>query len=120
MLAQSIHSISGRPLLMLQSIKRALKLKSEDPRLHSCLVRFQFFFEKNESILPEPVKDVIMAHGQEIFKFKSSHERNAEFMKIHNGSLDHRVIGEILKILRPLQGESNHLCYIRCQDACFT
>lgn len=82
---------------MLQSIKRALKLKSEDPRLHSCLVRFQFFFEKNESELPGPVKDVILTQGQEILKFKSSRERNAEFMQIHNGSLEHRVIGETLE-----------------------
>jgi hypothetical protein len=79
---------------MLQSIKRALKLKSEDPRLHSCLVRFQFFFEKNEAQLPGPVKDVILAEGQEIFTFKSAQDRNAEFMQKHSSSLEHRVIGE--------------------------
>jgi len=78
---------------MLQSIKRALKLKSEDPRLHSCLVRFQFFFEKNEASLPGPVKEVILAEGQEIFSFKSAQERNEEFMQKYSHSLEHRVIG---------------------------
>lgn len=83
-----------RALLMLQSIKRALKLKSNDPRLHSCLVRFQFFFENNATNLPGPVKDVILAEGQEIFTFKTAQDRNAEFMQKHSSNLEHRVIGE--------------------------
>lgn len=102
LLAFEIYYRKGKALLMLQSVKRALKLNVTDPRIHSCLVRFQHFFERNESRMAEPVKEVIKSEGHEIFTYKSAKARNDEFMQNHPDSLDHRVIGaKMLALLEP-------------------
>ena len=49
-----LHFRKKKPLLMLQSIKRALLTvkpgKGErDPRIHGCVVRFQRYIEENRS-----------------------------------------------------------------------
>ena len=54
MLTILLISRKKKPLLMLQSIKRALlTVKPEngerDPRIHGCVVRFQRFIEENRS-----------------------------------------------------------------------
>ena len=86
--------LSDKPLLMLQSIKRALKLNTEDPRLHFCLARFQLFVEKNGNKMAEAVKKVIENEGKDIFSLKTAKARNDQFMLKNSSSLDHRVLGK--------------------------
>merc|ERR1719322_2088893 len=61
-----IYYRKGKPLLMLQSIKRALKVNPNDPRVHGCLVRFQRFIETSTD-LAGPVKQVLGQETQSIF-----------------------------------------------------
>ena len=81
---------------MLQSIKRILKLKIDDHRVHFCVARFQHFVESNQGTMAEPVKQVIAEQAKEIFSIKSAKERNELFMQKNISSLDHRVVGKVL------------------------
>ena len=93
-LAFEIYYRKGKPLLMLQSIKRALKVNPSDPRLHGCLIRFQKFVEENSST--GPVKQVVDQETQSIFtSTKSARERNDQFIQSHSDLLDHRVVGKL-------------------------
>ena len=92
----SYFLLSDKPLLMLQSIKRALKVNTEDPRLHFCLARFQLFVEKNGPTMAEAVKKVIETEGKDIFSIKTAKARNDQFMQKNSSSLDHRVIGKVI------------------------
>ena len=78
---------------MLQSIKRALKVNPNDPRVHGCLVRFQRFIETSTD-LAGPVKQVLGQETQSIFTTKTAKERNEQFIQKHRESLDHRVQGK--------------------------
>ncbi len=81
---------------MLQSIKRAVKIDPEDPRVHGCIVRFQAFVadkEKSDS-LAGPVKQVLSSETTALFTTKTARERNEQFMQKDSKSLDHRVVGK--------------------------
>jgi len=55
LLAYEIYSRKDKPLLMLQSIKRALKLNPEHPKLKIFLKQFHEAMETRLSSLPEPL-----------------------------------------------------------------
>jgi len=93
-----IYYRKGKPLLMLQSIKRALKVDPTDPRVHGCLVRFQRFIETSKD-LAGPVKQVLGQETQSIFTTKTAKERNEQFIQKHRESLDHRVQGAKMQVL---------------------
>ena len=82
---------------MLQSLKRILKLNVDDYRVHFCVARFQLFVESNQGTMAEPVKQVIAEQAKEIISVKSAKERNELFMQKNSSSLDHRVVGKIIK-----------------------
>ena len=86
--------ILGKPLLMLQSIKRALKVDPTDPKVHGCLIRFQKFIEEKESSIAGPVKEVLDRETQTIFNTKTAKDRNDQFMQKNASLLEHRVIGK--------------------------
>lgn len=65
--------IAGKPLLMLQSLKRAMKVNADDARVSFSVCRFQHFVEKNASTMPDPVKQVPMI----LNSFSSSNNRLA-------------------------------------------
>ena len=88
---------SAKPLLMLQSLKRILKLNIDDYRVHFCVARFQLFVESNQGTMAEPVAQVIAEQAKEIFSVKSAKERNELFMQKNSSSLDHRVVGKNIK-----------------------
>jgi len=59
LMAFEIYIRRGKPLLMLQSIQRALKCDPNDPRLHSCIVRFLSKVREEESGFSPIVKEVL-------------------------------------------------------------
>lgn len=61
LMAFEIYYRKQRPLLMLQSIKRARRLDADHPRLHACLVRFHRWAAERlrDGELPEAVRSVI-------------------------------------------------------------
>jgi len=97
--AFEIYYRKEKPLLMLQSIKRALKVNASDPRLHGCLIRFQKFVEERSAGFAGPVNQVLDQETQSIFTTKSAKERNEQFIQSHSNTLDHRVVGARMQAL---------------------
>jgi len=98
--AFEIYYRKEKPLLMLQSIKRAMKVNASDPRLHGCLIRFQKFVEERGSGFAGPVNQVIDQETQSFFTNKSTaRERNEQFIQSHSNTLDHRLVGAKMQAL---------------------
>ena len=83
-----ILNFVGKPLLMLQSVKRAKLLLEQqaksDPRMHGCIIRFQKFVTDKMSTFCDAVQTVLMNETKTIFTTKTTRERNEEFMQNHN------------------------------------
>lgn len=58
-MAFELYIRKGKPLLMLQSIQRAMQCNSQDPHLHSCIVRFLSKVKEDESGYNDIVKQVL-------------------------------------------------------------
>ena len=87
--------LTEKPLLMLQSLKRMLKVDASDPQVHGCLIRFQNFVEVNSKGFAGAVNQVIDQETQSIFTTKSARERNEQFIQSHSKTLDHRLVGKL-------------------------
>lgn len=101
-LAFEIYLRKQKPLLMLQSIKRALKTPQttpNDPQLHSCVVRFQKFVVENRKGFSEPVNQVLDRETQSIFGGKSAVTRNRDFLSANARSLKHVAVGAEMSVL---------------------
>jgi len=88
--AFEIYYRKRKPLLMLQSIKRALlTVKPEngerDPRIHGCVVRFQRFIEENRSGFSPAVVEVLEKDTPAIFGPDSAAKRNEAFIQEAKG-----------------------------------
>eukprot|EP00112_Aurelia_sp_Birch-Aquarium-sp1_P001688 Seg1183.1 transcript_id=Seg1183.1/GoldUCD/mRNA.D3Y31 product="N-alpha-acetyltransferase 15 NatA auxiliary subunit" protein_id=Seg1183.1/GoldUCD/D3Y31 len=59
LMAYEIYERKGKPLLMLQSIKRAYALDSDHPKLHECIVRFAKTIADTRSNLSQTVTAVL-------------------------------------------------------------
>ena len=100
-MAFEVYLRKGKPLLMLQAMKRALKceVQENDPELHNCLVRFQNFVAQNEKKFAPAVKTVLDREAKAMFAGKTAKVRNDEFIKKNSKSLHHSFIGKLLFIL---------------------
>lgn len=72
---------------MLQSIKRAHRLDSNNPDLHSCLVRFLRHTAAEH--LEGAVAEVVKRQTSEIFSSRDAAQFNADFLKKNSNSLPH-------------------------------
>ena len=76
---------------MLQSIKRAFRLNSSNPELHSCLVRFQLKLvtlrKQTDPIVDEPVLTVLNNEIEPILRGRSAAQINDEFLAKNSNSL---------------------------------
>lgn len=100
-LAFEIYWRKRRPLLMLQCLKRALKLDDglrDDPGVHECLVRFQKFVEDGK-FSSDKVRLVLEKETKGIFEGLKAKQRNDAFAKKHAKSLPHAVAGLIAVLL---------------------
>ena len=91
----TLFLFTEKPLLMLQSLKRMLKVDASDPQVHGCLIRFQNFVEVNSKGFAGAVNQVIDQETQSIFTTKSARERNEQFIQSHSKTLDHRLVGKL-------------------------
>ncbi|XP_011297851.1 N-alpha-acetyltransferase 15, NatA auxiliary subunit [Fopius arisanus] len=87
LMAFEIYYRKGRTLLMLQSIKRAHRLDSNNPDLHSCLVRF--LRHTGASPLEGPVAQVVKHQTREIFSNSDAVQFNTDFLQKNLTSLPH-------------------------------
>ncbi|TRY74013.1 hypothetical protein TCAL_06697 [Tigriopus californicus] len=101
-LAFEIYFRKRKPLLMLQSIKRALNTPNtppNDPQLHSCVIRFQKFVDENRQSFPAPVSQVLDRETQSIFADKSAVQRNRDFLSANDQSLNHVAVGAEMSVV---------------------
>uniref|UniRef100_A0A2K5YBG7 N-alpha-acetyltransferase 16, NatA auxiliary subunit n=1 Tax=Mandrillus leucophaeus TaxID=9568 RepID=A0A2K5YBG7_MANLE len=92
LLAFEIYFRKGKFLLMLQSVKRAFAINSNNPWLHECLIRFSKSVS-NHSNLPDIVSQVLSQEMQKIFVNKDLESFNEDFLKQNATSLQHLLSG---------------------------
>jgi hypothetical protein len=91
----------GKPLLMLQSVKRALKVDPNHPQVHSCLIRLHRFLTKgdllSENVSHPAVASVLNSETQPLFSNHNDAEQlNKEFLEQNKNSLPHLLQGHFL------------------------
>uniref|UniRef100_A0A7M4DX46 N-alpha-acetyltransferase 16, NatA auxiliary subunit n=1 Tax=Crocodylus porosus TaxID=8502 RepID=A0A7M4DX46_CROPO len=92
LLAFEIYFRKGKFLLMLQSVKRAFAINSNNPWLHECLIKFSKAVS-DHSNLPEIVSKVLTQEMQKIFINKDLESFNEEFLKHSATSIQHQLSG---------------------------
>ncbi|KAM5278003.1 N-alpha-acetyltransferase 16, NatA auxiliary subunit isoform 5-T5 [Hipposideros larvatus] len=92
LLAFEIYFRKGKFLLMLQSVKRAFAIDSNNPWLHECLIKFSKSVS-NHSNLPDIVSKVLSQEMQKIFFNKDLESFNEDFLKHNATSLQHLLSG---------------------------
>ncbi|CAH6823941.1 N-alpha-acetyltransferase 16, NatA auxiliary subunit isoform X2 [Phodopus roborovskii] len=92
LLAFEIYFRKGKFLLMLQSVKRAFAIDSNNAWLHECLIKFSKSVS-NHSNLPDIVSKVLAQEMKKIFVNKDLHRFNEDFLKHNATSLQHLLSG---------------------------
>jgi peptide alpha-N-acetyltransferase len=77
-----------KPLLMLQSIKRAHRLDPNNPKLHSCLILCHGYLTHWQGNLEPSVATVLKQEMEPIFRGRDAHQMNAEFLAANKKSLE--------------------------------
>lgn len=75
-------------LLMLQSIKRAYKLDPNNPKLHSCLIRFYGHINQSKESWDPAVEEVVKSEVKTLFNNKDYKQLNKEFLETYSNSLE--------------------------------
>lgn len=78
---------ADKVLLMLQSLKRAHKVNPKDPKLHSCLIRFNEVVVKNKGSWEESLEEVITKETKAYFDGKHAKQLNKDFLASNSTSL---------------------------------
>ncbi|RWS11336.1 N-alpha-acetyltransferase 15: NatA auxiliary subunit-like protein [Dinothrombium tinctorium] len=108
LLAFEIYYRKGKILLMLQSLKRAIKIDDNCPTLLRQLVLFYDFLEKHKAELSPPVKEVIDLEIKSLIGTEnvcSALELNDRFSQRNKNSLIHRL--ESSKLIAILQKDKD-------------
>ncbi|XP_059540739.1 N-alpha-acetyltransferase 16, NatA auxiliary subunit isoform X9 [Myotis daubentonii] len=92
LLAFEIYFRKGKFLLMLQSVKRAFAIDSNNPWLHECLIKFSNSVS-NHSNLPDIVNKVLFQEMQKLFFNKDLKSFNEDFLNHNATSLQHLLSG---------------------------
>ncbi|XP_046394061.1 N-alpha-acetyltransferase 15, NatA auxiliary subunit [Ischnura elegans] len=107
LMAFEIYYRKERPLLMMQSIKKAYGLEPENARLHSCVIRFCCYVDKWRGGMLPPVSQVIDMQMVDILKGRSAPQINADFLLKHSNSLPALFEGaRMMYFLDPSRQES--------------
>ncbi|XP_069977834.1 N-alpha-acetyltransferase 15, NatA auxiliary subunit [Penaeus vannamei] len=91
LMAFEIYLRKDKPLLMLQALKRALKLEENHPELHSCLVRFLRYRQDKLASLTGPIIDVINKEVNRLQPTADPTKLNEDFLNKNQDSLPHRL-----------------------------
>ena len=86
--------LAGKPLLMLQSVKRALTISSTDPRVIGCVLRLQHLVQDKKVPMKAPVVQVLEKATESIFVYKSVKDGTDQFMQKNDKDLEHIFVGE--------------------------
>lgn len=88
LMAFEIYFRKKKPLLMLQSIKRAHRLDPNNPKLHSCLILCHGYLTRRQGSLDTAVATVLKQEMEPIFRGRDVHQMNAEFLAANSKSLE--------------------------------
>ncbi|XP_021921267.1 N-alpha-acetyltransferase 15, NatA auxiliary subunit isoform X1 [Zootermopsis nevadensis] len=88
LMAFEIYSRKKKPLLMLQSIKRAHRLDPDSPKLHSCLILCHGYLTRWQGNLEASVATVLKQEMEPIFRGRDARQMNAEFLAANSKSLE--------------------------------
>ncbi|XP_050682768.1 N-alpha-acetyltransferase 15, NatA auxiliary subunit [Leptidea sinapis] len=86
LMAFEIYYRKEKPLLMLQSIKRAWNLQSDHHHLHDCMIRFKCWLDEKQCELNPHVASVINAETQPMFGERSALTMAQEYLESHGNS----------------------------------
>lgn len=87
LMAFEIYYRKGKLLLMLQSIKRALRLEPSNSLLHTCIVRFVELVSSKLESLDAPVAEVIVQAMKSFTLGRKAQEINDDYLKKNGNSL---------------------------------
>lgn len=73
---------------MLQSIKRAHKLDPNNPKLHSCLIRFYGVINQSKEGWDAALEEVVKQEVKVLIKNKDAKQLNKDFLEVHSNSLE--------------------------------
>lgn len=86
-----IYLRKEKPLLMLQSVKRAHACKADDPGLHSCIVRFLMKIKEGREGYSDTVKAVLDKEVSTLVKQRNIEKYNQQYIEAHPKSLKAQV-----------------------------
>eukprot|EP00794_Sanderia_malayensis_P006947 gene6947-7727_t len=87
LMAFEIYDRKKKPLLMLQSIKRAFSLDPKHPQLHECIIRFAKTIADSKDSY-QPIVNAVLEKGVPSYvPCKDLDNFNQEFLKEHHSSL---------------------------------
>ncbi|KAG7177641.1 N-alpha-acetyltransferase 15, NatA auxiliary subunit-like 2 [Homarus americanus] len=90
-MAFEIYLRKGKPLLMLQALKRALKLEPTNPELHTCLIRFLQYRQDKLTNQCGTIVDVINREVTRLLPTTEPNKLNEDFLNNNQESLPHRL-----------------------------
>lgn len=90
--AYEIYSRKGKPLLMLQALKRGCQINKDHPQIHVCKIRFLLTMNKKGEV-SESVQKVLKQEMDKLYFGKDAKTLNSEFMDRNNNSILHRLAG---------------------------
>lgn len=73
---------------MLQCIKRAYKLDRNNPKLHSCLIRFYEFVNQSKDSWDSAVEEVVKNEVKCLFNDKEAKQLNKDYLETFSNSLE--------------------------------
>ncbi|XP_057642537.1 N-alpha-acetyltransferase 16, NatA auxiliary subunit isoform X2 [Chionomys nivalis] len=100
LLAFEIYFRKGKFLLMLQSVKRAFAIDSNNAWLHECLIKFSKSVS-DHSNLPDIVSKVLAQEMKKIFVNRDLYSFNEDFLKHNATSLQHLLSACVQYLWRP-------------------
>lgn len=89
---------------MLQSLKRAHKVDSKNPKLHSCSIRYYLFIQKDKVNWDPSIEEVVSKETKIFFENKDAFRLNKEYMENNSESL--KAIYEGAKVMYQLDNNS--------------
>lgn len=104
LMAFEIYIRKGKPLLMLQALKRALNLEPSHPELHTCLIRFLQYRQEKLSAHHSVVVDVINREVNRLLPTTDPTQLNEDFLNNNQDSVPHRLqAARAMKLLDSVQ-----------------
>ncbi|KAK3861210.1 hypothetical protein Pcinc_032785 [Petrolisthes cinctipes] len=91
LMAFEIYLRKEKPLLMLQALKRALRLERNHPELHTCLIRFLKYRQDKLSSEDTTIPEVISVELTRLLPKTDPTRLNEDFLNNNQNSLPHRL-----------------------------